>query len=403
MNICLISQEYPPDTNWGGIATYTQVFAKGLRQMGHSVHVITLATKNEYITDDNGVVVHRVKPSQNKTMMRIREVLTDAAIIKYHPMLDFSKRVFIEITKISKKEKIDVIESPETCAQAYMTFKSFNNVLKVTRLHTPFFWVRFLNKVPDTKYHLIRDYYEREQCALSNVITSPTEAMKKIVNQRWNINNIQVIPNFFEFNNFYNDLNYSIYDKYLKNHKYILYFGRLEYRKGVHILAKALIYVFEKIKNVKAIFVGNDSVYNRTSMRSLIKKSLVNHHKNVLFLDNMQRNYLFPIIENAELVVLPSLWENFPYACLEAMALGKAVLATSGSGYSEIIDNGIDGILCEPNNPHMLSDYIIDCLTKMDLKSIGKRAQEKIKRFSTQLIVKEMLSTYRKFIHEFKH
>ena len=45
MRICLISREYPPETGWGGIATFTRHLAHGLHELGHEVDVIALARR----------------------------------------------------------------------------------------------------------------------------------------------------------------------------------------------------------------------------------------------------------------------------------------------------------------------------------------------------------------------
>ena len=61
MRICLISREYPPETGFGGIATFTKHLAHGLKNLGHDVVVIALAKDKAKLADDNGIPVHRVE------------------------------------------------------------------------------------------------------------------------------------------------------------------------------------------------------------------------------------------------------------------------------------------------------------------------------------------------------
>ncbi|MBI5234484.1 MAG: glycosyltransferase, partial [Deltaproteobacteria bacterium] len=136
MNICFITQEYPPETNWGGIATYTQTLARQMVKMGQRVHVITLTEKDEYITDDMGVIVHRIGRKPKDPFDPKNLSAPD------HYILSFSRRVYEEILMVHKDEPIDIIEAPETCAQAFFAFKGLKDVKTVTRLHTPFFWIR---------------------------------------------------------------------------------------------------------------------------------------------------------------------------------------------------------------------------------------------------------------------
>src|SRR4051794_9383844 len=63
LHICFISQEYPPDTGWGGIGSYTYEMAHALTQMGHRVTVIARAIGPECVTNDAGVQIHRLQPA----------------------------------------------------------------------------------------------------------------------------------------------------------------------------------------------------------------------------------------------------------------------------------------------------------------------------------------------------
>ena len=65
MNICLVSQEYPPETAWGGVGTQTWVKARGLARRGHDVHVLACSDRpQEGIRTEShdGVTVHRIQP-----------------------------------------------------------------------------------------------------------------------------------------------------------------------------------------------------------------------------------------------------------------------------------------------------------------------------------------------------
>ena len=60
MRICLISREYPPDTGWGGIGTYTFHLAHGLAERGHVVHVLAQGFGTDRQDADGPVTVHRL-------------------------------------------------------------------------------------------------------------------------------------------------------------------------------------------------------------------------------------------------------------------------------------------------------------------------------------------------------
>jgi hypothetical protein len=65
MKICLVSQEYPPETPWGGIGTQTWNKARALAERGHETHVLSRSAEEgaDLRTElDHGVIVHRMKP-----------------------------------------------------------------------------------------------------------------------------------------------------------------------------------------------------------------------------------------------------------------------------------------------------------------------------------------------------
>ena len=136
-------------------------------------------------------------------------------------------------------------------------------------------------------------------------------------------------------------------------------------------------------------------MYNNLSMKAGIEEVLQEYLDRVVFIPNSPHDALYPLIERAKLVVLPSLWENFPYTCLEGMALGKPVIATTGSGFSEIIDDGENGFLCPPGDSDALRAKILDCLANEEIVKIGEKAAEKVKVFDNGRVVERMLEYYR--------
>lgn len=389
MNVCLISQEYPPETNWGGIATYTKLLAIQLASLSNKVAVISLAEGEESVTVDNGVTIHRVcrKPREKYSEKCLNELK-----VQDHFLLNFGKRVQEKIQELHDIEAFDVIEAPDTCAQALFTFATIKGPLKITRLHTPFFLIRHFNGIPDTEDHLLRDLLEEKQFLLSDIITSPTNALAEVVKAKWGYKSIQVIPNFISTSHL--NENPGLYLKELDGKAYLLYFGRLQYLKGVTFLADALPEILEQNSFLQFVFVGNDSVYDTVSMKELIRSKLDHYIDRIVFIDNISREFLVPIIRNAKLVVLPSLWENFPYACIESMLLGKPVIATNVGGFPEIIEHGKEGFLCAPGDPTALKEVIQLALADKDLNSIGESARNKALTFDSAIVVREMLNCY---------
>ncbi len=84
----------------------------------------------------------------------------------------------------------------------------------------------------------------------------------------------------------------------------------------------------------------------------------------------------------AKLAVVPSRWpENQPYAVLEAQAAGAVVVASDVGGIPEMIDNGIDGVLVPPADPHALVEAVSRLLGDEALRArIAAQAKARITR-----------------------
>ena len=72
LRILFISQEYPPETGWGGIGTYVHVTAHALARRGHEVHVLSsVPGQLERHYDDEGVWIHRVGQLRVRGLSRL--------------------------------------------------------------------------------------------------------------------------------------------------------------------------------------------------------------------------------------------------------------------------------------------------------------------------------------------
>jgi glycosyltransferase involved in cell wall biosynthesis len=76
------------------------------------------------------------------------------------------------------------------------------------------------------------------------------------------------------------------------------------------------------------------------------------------------------------------------------MALGKTVIATSAGGFPEIIENGVNGILCLPNDTKALCQAILNGLDRTDLKKIEQNAADRANQYEAAKIASQMLDLY---------
>jgi len=126
-----------------------------------------------------------------------------------------------------------------------------------------------------------------------------------------------------------------------------------------------------------------------------IFENLINDSR-VRVLDPISRTGLPEVYRSATVCVVPSLWEGFGYVAAEAMACGKAVVASRIGGLAEIVENGNSGVLVDPGKPVGLSEAIISLLNDPRRRAeISKSARRRIvSQFSNNIVVRQMANLY---------
>ena len=382
MRICLISREYPPETHVGGIASYTYKTAAALARLGHEAHVITVSARAaaEYV--ENGVTVHRFveprpRPRQLATLAHARQVAATLAAIPGH---------------------FDEVQACEFGGEAFWyAARPSRPAPLITRLATPHFVVDRLNhQSPLAMRGLLARSLERLQTHWSDGVISPTRSLADIVARGWHIasERITVVPTGMDAIPAGVDLAGPLPES-LRDTPYLLYFGRLEERKGVHVLAEALPAILRAYPQLRAVFIGDDYSYRGASMRAAIEATNTAHADQLVFMPRMPQHELFPIIAAARLVVLPSLWENLANTCLEAMQLGRPIVATLGCGFGEVMEDGVSGFLVPPGDAQALSTRVVAALDGPELlERVGLEARRRVTDFDIDAMAGRLVNYY---------
>jgi len=144
------------------------------------------------------------------------------------------------------------------------------------------------------------------------------------------------------------------------------------YSKRQDILINAVPNVFEKINNLKVIFVGKGSTFKR--MKDLADELGV--HRKICFLGEIPHRDVLAIMSIAEIVVHPTEFEGYSTVLRESLALGKPFLVSDIEPMNNVIQDGYNGILAE-NTPIKFAEKIVYLLKNNKIrKSIGKNAAE---------------------------
>jgi glycosyltransferase involved in cell wall biosynthesis len=173
----------------------------------------------------------------------------------------------------------------------------------------------------------------------------------------------------------------------------LAFFGRLERRKGVYVLADALREVLPARPDLSVDWIGPDTRIDGGSVGRDLRSLLSPWSERIRFLGFLEGAEKFAALRRSDAVVMPSLWENAPYACLEAIACGKPVIATMGSGFDEILTDGVNALLVPPSEPSALAEAIGRLASGALPRQVGLDP-EKTGRVSDSTILPELEQLY---------
>ena len=389
LRICLISDGYPPENAGSGITTYTATTARALAEDGHRVSVIAPAVEGcTPVSDRGGVQLHRVLAA--RVPGRGGKSFFDAYL--------FARAAAAKVHKLMSESGLDVVESPEHGAGGFALAVNGQKVPLVVRLHAPLFLV---NEVVGRRLSAggrIVNAMERTITRRATLVTSPSRALWQIVAPRFGIDpaRIRVVPNSIDTENF----RPAEAGEVAPHPPTILYVGKVAPVKGVVVLTQAIPRVVRRLPEAHVVIVGADHPIGpglgSSKQEMLAKLQQAGVASNVDVLDPIERSRLRALYHNADVCVVPSLWENFSYACLEAMSCGVPVVAAAVGGLTEVIDSGRDGVLVPPGDPVRLADEIVELLTHAERRqAMGQAAREKaLRAYSVERVVQQTVATY---------
>lgn len=101
-------------------------------------------------------------------------------------------------------------------------------------------------------------------------------------------------------------------------------------------------------------------------------------------------------LEKIDLFAMSSIGEGMPVALLEAMSYGLPIVATNVGGISEIVENGKDGLLCDPRNHKSLAENITKIIENKELRNnLSKNARQKINnKYNIKIIAQQFDKCY---------
>lgn len=391
MKYWILTSEYPPFYG-GGISTYCHITARAMAQRGIAVRVFV---------PDAAVPAYEVTSAQtNLTVVRFNpDFCKHRSALGYAANLSYS---FAEIVKlfIATEGEPDYIEAQDYLGIAYylQQFKltgllSLEQTPIIITLHSPAFVYLEYNRVPTYRFP---EFWicemEKASIKAADILISPTQFLVEEIQRYLDLSfqKVHVLPNPFEVE----DPRPS--PRFARNK--IVYYGKLSAQKGSFKLLEYFDQLWRSgFPHPLLIIGGTDIVYHpeQLTMQQLVEQRYGQYIKDGLlqFGGKISAAEITQRIQDAHVVVVPSIVDNLPYVVLECMARMKPVLASVQGGQREIITDNETGFLFDHDRPESFSTKLQEILAMGDekLQQTARRGVESLERYHPDVILAQKL------------
>jgi len=279
-----------------------------------------------------------------------------SAFVPIHSGVNFSAQTYRKLKQLHRRQPFDLIQYPNYSSCGLFSIP-FLRTTHIVRASSGPGWNTRIKQNLDSS---LTERLEALQYKLTRNVYVPSRAIQKMLP-----GDPRLIRSPFYVET--RDWDTTVYDQFLKGKKYALYFGRFQLHKGFHTLAQALPRFLNQYPDAYVALVGRDMETSLApSMAAFARAQCNSSADRLIVMQNLPHSQLYPVIAGAHLVVLPSLIDNLPNACLEAMGLGKVVIGTLGTSFEELIVDGVNG--CTSTDPARLE---IKKFFRIDLANRG--------------------------------
>lgn len=392
LRIAFMTTEYPTEKVFaGGLASYLKRTAVGLASAGHEPEVFLPSTRSGQVLDE-GVLVHRVW-----TKAPLAKIISKVPFCAFTRTAVSSVEVAFLLTWAIRHRHsarpFDVIQAASFCSVGIVA-ACWGFAPLVTRVSSYEPGCRNARKAALSSAQRLVEKSEVLQLRLSDAVYSPSQLLARKISEEEKIDCKVVEPPV--------DLDRIAFlaqrnGKLPFSGPYALYFGSINVLKGCDRLLDVLPGLLRKIGDLSFVFAGNiGKHFSGLPFKDAIQKSMPEFGHRVSFLPPLRHEALMPIVRNARLVVLPSRFDNLPNTCLEAMALGRVVVATRDASFEQLIEDGANGFLVSQDDNSELADTI-EKVWKMPADqrdAIGNAARRTLERLRPEEALSKLITFY---------
>jgi glycosyltransferase involved in cell wall biosynthesis len=376
--------------------------AAALVARGHQVHVLSCVEDQkhkDYV--QQGVYIHcRCGEVPIRGFWRAQQLLKRILPIP-RTIWRFEKGLgaFFEYRKLGIS--FDVIEYPDWAGMGFI-FALLHTKPLVAHLHTPppspsiYRHYGFpINRDLLWAYSLVHFATRR-----ADVITAPSRSLVATLKGMGFLRgrDVEDIPHPIDW------IHWRDVQPVLGTRPIVLFLGRLEGIKAPEVLVEAISIIRRKIPEARAMFVGkSDSQREGLPYLEWMKRSAADL-SGCRFVGEVPRHKLAQFLSLSRVLAMPSWFETYPMAALEAMAAGRPVVVTATTGSAELVEEIGAGRVVSPGDPKALAEALLPFLMDAAYAAdVGQRARAAVEeRLDPDRIAARRENVYYQAISSFK-
>ena len=386
MKIGFVTPEFVTEKIRGGQASYLENISKTLSKNGHEIFIIVLSDHDEEFIWEDRITVCRVKYLEVTNLDKTPKLNLLKRLYKsFWAFAGISLVLNHKTNKLFKEGRIEIAQYSSLRAIPLFISKKVPSIIRLSA--HPAYWRYTLEEkmdIDEVEDNLsLPEKIWMRSLRRADYLFGPSQVVSRAIERKIG-KRVDIIESPLSI--YKNEMNAEMYNKYLEGKRYLLFFGTMNYAKGIQTIAPILDDFLDKYSGMHFTFLGKDDIVShnkqKISSKEYILKHIKKHRDRIIFIDPIyEKTFLNYIIYKSEACVLPSRMDNLPNTCVEAMALGKIVIGTNGASFEQLIVDGVNGYLCERDD----SKGLLKCMDKlMNMTEAQKKAMEMQAKLRTE-------------------
>lgn len=396
-------------TNMGGIWTYMNQLASRLEQQGYEVDLMGTDIENDAV-----YILNKNKSFRKK---EVRELLREKIASSFLPSIQSNREqiLSLEVERYTFElgvaylgiNQYDLIHAQDPIASYAISRILDKKIPLIASFHGSYAREMFFDYQSISPILTWEEFKETHLCmyyqsieyfgahVADQLIVSSYWIKKTITELGISKEKFRIVPYGINLNTYVTKSKVAFESVPPLGKKVIMYTGRLEYIKGVHLLIEALGKLKKDRQDWVCWIVGDGNMREELQSRCIqlgIQQDVVLWGKQ----DNIPS-----MLSRADIYVQPSLQDTQPFSVTEAQLAGIPCIVSNTTGMPEMIQHELTGWLTPPDNPDLLCERIAFVLQHDHIRvMVGKHAKIwATEHRSLELMFEATLSAYRELTH----